>query len=64
MQFAPPTYHEVNAARSAGFAICPSCGLEHRDTGSEHLKRRWSMTPLCRECGEPLLMPHRTEKAA
>lgn len=64
MKYEPPTYHEVHAARDAGFAICPSCGLEHRNTGQQHLIRPWSITPLCIKCGEPLLMPHRRERAA
>ena len=63
MKYEPPTYHEVHAAREAGKAICPSCGLEHPATGQQHLIRPWSITPLCCDCGEALLMPRRRKAA-
>jgi hypothetical protein len=62
----PPPTPEQFIARSLaiGFGICPRCLAVHADAGEEHLKSPWSITPLCIDCGEPLLLPVRREKAA
>jgi len=47
-----------------GSAVCPSCTQEHAEAGWEHLEKPWSITPLCRDCGEPLRMPEHQGRAA
>jgi len=59
-----PTCNQIRAASDNGFAICGRCGTEHPTAGQQHLRSPWRITPRCIDCGEPLLLPRRAEKAA
>lgn len=59
---APSDWELVSSRLAMGVAVCPKCLLTHVEAGRMHLEKPMSMTPRCKDCSEPLLMPWRMER--